>query len=89
MERFEALVRLVDLVADDTAEARQRLDERLRAGGFTRWEVVAVAQEGSATIERRLRRRLKPRPEPAVLGGRFLTIGIVLWSLWLLWLIAG
>lgn len=88
MERYEALVRLVDLVDDDAAGARRRVDERLRAGGFTRWEVVAVAREGNANIERRLRRRSKS-PQPAFLGGRVLTAAVILWSLWLLWLIAG
>ena len=88
MQRYEALVRLVDLVDDDAAGARRRLDERLRAGGFTRWEVVAVAREGSASIDRRLRRRLKPA-EPPLIGGRLLTAAVILWSLWLLWLLAG
>jgi hypothetical protein len=88
MERFEALVRLVDLVDDDAAGARRRVDERLRVGGFTRWEVIAVARADGAGIERRVRRRLK-RPQPAFFGGRLLTAGIVAWTLWLLWLIAG
>lgn len=88
MERYEALVRLVDLVDDNAAGARRRVDERLRAGGFTRWEVVAVAPEGSASIERRLRRRVEPRPQPLI-GGRLLTAAIILWSLWLLWILVG
>ncbi|MCK6553558.1 hypothetical protein L6Q96_03070 [Candidatus Binatia bacterium] len=88
MERYEALVRLVDLVDDDAAGARRRLDERLRAGGFTRWEVIAVAREGSASIDRRLRRRLRP-PQTAFVGGRLVTVAIVVWSLWLLWLLVG
>lgn len=88
MERYEALVRLVDLVDDNAAGARRRVDERLRAGGFTRWEVVAVAREGSASIERRLRRRVEPRPQPLI-GGRLLTAAIILWSLWLLWILVG
>lgn len=88
MERFEALVRLIDLADDDPAKVRRHLDERLRAGGFTRWEIIAVAPERSDRIRRHVRRRLQPQP-PVALSGVLLAATVILWSLWLLWLIAG
>jgi hypothetical protein len=88
MERFEATVRLVDLVEPDAATARRTIEDRLRLGGFTRWHIVAVVKEGTAPASRAVRRALTP-PQPSYLGGRVLMLAIVAWSLWLLWLIAG
>jgi hypothetical protein len=90
MEHFEATVRLFDIVEPDPVTARRVLEERLRVAGFTRWQVLNLVKEGALVTPPAGRPRRIPRPpQPAFLGARVLMIGVVIWSLWLLWLLAG
>jgi hypothetical protein len=87
MEHFEATIRVFELVEPDTAGARRTIEERLALGGFTKWQVLAVVKEGTAVPVRRPLPR--ERMQPNYLGGRALMLGVIAWSLWLLWLLAG
>jgi hypothetical protein len=89
MERYEATVRLFDLVEPDAAAARRTVEDRLRIAGFTSWQVIALAKEGAIVAPAKRAARRTVRPQPSYLGGRALVLGVVLWSLWLLWLLAG
>ena len=90
MARFEAMVRVLDVDEADEWAARRAVDERLRAGGFARWQVVRLGPRGSTRPGRRYR-RVPPRP-PADLsaaGSGLMLSGLVAWVLWFLWVFSG
>jgi hypothetical protein len=87
MEHFQATVRLLDLVEPDAGTVKRTVEERLRFAGFTRWQIVRVLKEGAAPA--RVNRPLRAWRPPSYVGGKLLMAGVVAWSLWLLWLIAG
>lgn len=71
----------------DAPTARRTVEERLRKSGFRRWQLVYLAEQGSAVP---MRRPGHPRRVPTDSGfaraGRLLAM--LAWALWLLWLMA-
>lgn len=88
MAHFEATVRLFDIVEPDTVSARRAVDERLRAAGFTRWQIASIGLQGTTTRAPRVSRR-PMRADVSYAGGGLLVAAVVAWTLWFLWLLAG
>ena len=86
MAHFEATVRVFEVVESDSAAARRAVEERLRSGGFSRWQVVNVALQRAATPAVRVRPRPR-RPQMTYTGGGLLVAAIVAWLLWFLYLL--
>jgi hypothetical protein len=86
MAHFEATVRVFDVIEADASAARRAIDERLRMGGFTRWQVVNVSLQGAIT---RALPPPRPRAHPRNTAGVLLFAAIFAWVLWLLWVLAG
>jgi hypothetical protein len=90
MARFEAIVRLLDVDETDEWAARRAVEERLRAGGFPRWQVIRLGPRGSTRPGRRPR---PPGPRPqadlSAAGGGLMLSGVVAWILWFLWVFGG
>lgn len=87
MAHFEATVRLLDVTESDPPAARRAIEERLRAAGFTRWQIIRVGPQGAVT------RRVNPprrsvRSEISYASGSLLVAAVVAWTLWFLWLLA-
>jgi len=92
MAHFEVTVRLSDVNESDGPAARQAIEERLRAAGFSRWQIVAVGLQGAThknTSQRRTNRRREMGPDISRAGGGLLVAAVVAWTLWFLWLLAG
>jgi hypothetical protein len=87
MAHFEATVRLLDVIASDPPGARRAIEERLRAAGFSRWQIVRVGPLGATTRRVEPPRRLA-RPDASYLGGGLLVAAGVAWTLWFLWILA-
>jgi hypothetical protein len=87
MAHFEATVRVLDVTESDAPEARRAIEERLRAGGFTRWQIVSLSVQG--TMVHRVTRpaRSPRRTEVTYAGGGLLVAAVVAWTLWFLWLL--
>ena len=97
MAHFEVTVRLSDVEEPDGPAARRAIEDRLRAAGFRRWQIVGVGLQGAipksapqrrTNIEPRRREILRP-PEMGRAGGGLLVAAVVAWTLWFLWLLAG
>jgi hypothetical protein len=88
MARFEAIVRVLDVEESDEWAARRSVEERLRAGGFTRWQVMRLGGRGS-TARRRRPRREPPRADWSTAGSGLMLSGLVAWVLWFLWVFGG
>jgi len=84
MPNFEVRVRLLDVDENDAWSARRSAEERLRAAGFKRWQIVSLRLQDAfapATVPNRRRRRSS---ESSLAGGLVL-IAALAWSLWFWW----
>jgi hypothetical protein len=88
MAHFEATVRLFDVIESNAPAARRALEERLRAAGFTRWQILGVTTQGTVARVAEPRRRTARRRDVSYAGG-VLVAAAVVWTLWFLWLLAG
>lgn len=88
MAHFEATVRLFDVIGSNAPAARRALEERLRAAGFTRWQILGVTTQGTLARVVEPRRRPVRRRDVSYAGGA-LVAAVVVWTLWFLWLLAG
>lgn len=87
MAQFEALVRVFEVSEPNRLAARATVEDCLRTAGFKRWQIVNVVEQGAARRSREdARRRLHPGNRSA---RGWLMVAAVLWSLWLLWIVAG
>jgi hypothetical protein len=87
MAQFEALVRVFEVSEPDPSAARATVEDSLRKAGFKRWQVVNVTAQGTAARSKEEARR---RLHPANYSARgWVMAAAVLWSLWLLWIVAG
>lgn len=86
MARFEATVRLFDIVEADAPAAWRMVEEQLRVAGFPRCRVMGV----------QLQKATKPviwaRPRPmrtraSYAGGGLLIATFLAWAVWFLWLL--
>ncbi len=94
MAHFEVTVRLSDVNEADGPAARRAIEERLRAAGFSRWQIVGVGLQGApkSTAQRRPSietRRRSNQPDISRAGGGLMVAAVVAWALWFLWLLAG
>jgi hypothetical protein len=87
MAHFEARVRLFDVVESNAPAARRAIEERLRAAGFSRWQIVRVGLQGAITQSVTPPRRIV-RTDVSYAGGGLLVAAVVAWTLWFLWLLA-
>ena len=88
MAHFEVTVRLFDVIESDAPAARRALEERLRAAGFTRWQIVGVTTPRALARGVEPRRRAVRRRDVSYAGGA-LVVAVVAWTFWFLWLLAG
>ena len=88
MAHFEATVRLFDVIESNAPAARRALEERLRAAGFTRWQILGVVTQGTLPRVVEPRRRTARRPDISY-AGALLVAAVVAWTVWFLWLLAG
>jgi hypothetical protein len=88
MAHFEATVRLFDVIEANAPAARRALEERLRAAGFTRWQILGVAPQGTFPRVVEPWRHPGRRREVSYAGGA-LVAALLAWTLWFLWLLAG
>ncbi len=88
MAHFEATVRVLDLEEQDVLLARRHIEERLRAAGFSRWQIVGLGVQGTLTRPVRGRRR-STRRDATYIGGGLMVTAVVAWALWFLWMLAG
>jgi hypothetical protein len=87
--RFEAVVRILDVMEPDAPAARRTVEERLQRAGFNRWRLVSLRPQAIPMPLRRRPQRQALRPEVSYTGGGLLLGAIVAWVLWLLWLLVG
>jgi hypothetical protein len=86
--RFQAVVRILDVMEPDAPSARRTVEERLLRAGFTRWRLVSLHPQDIPMPACRHPQRRARRPEVSYAGGGMLLVGtIVAWVLWLLWLL--
>lgn len=88
MAHFEATVRVLDLEEPDALLARRHVEERLRAAGFRRWQIVGLGVEGSRPRPVRMRRR-SPRLNATYFEQAMLLTAAVVWVLWFVWMLVG
>ena len=86
MAHFEATVRIFDVAESNAPAARRVVQERLRAAGFTRWQVVRIGPQGATTHRGETSRRIA-RTDLTYAGGGLLVAAVVAWALWFLWLL--
>jgi hypothetical protein len=85
MPKFEVRVRLLDVSENDAWTARQAVEERLRAAGFTRWQIASLRLEDAAPPPRlAAARRRRRRGESSLAGGLIITAALA-WSFWFWW----
>ena len=86
MVHFEATVRVFDLNDQDALLARRRVEEGLRAAGFSRWQIVGLGMQG---VPRAARVRRRPvRADVNYIGGGLMVTAVAAWTLWFLWLLS-
>ena len=56
--------------------------------GFSRWQIVNVGMQGTATRSPDRSRRVVVRKDLSYTGGGILIAAVVAWTLWFLWLLA-
>jgi hypothetical protein len=86
MARFEATVRLFDIVEADAHAAWRMVEEQLRAAGFPRCRVTGMRlQEAAKPV---IRARSRPMRTPAsYAGGGLLIAAFLAWAMWFIWLL--
>jgi len=87
MEHFQATVQLLDLVEPDEATARRKVEEQLRAAGFSRWQVIGLGLQGMVTPPRLPYRPSQKGTDTRRTGARMLLAAAFAWILWLVWLL--
>jgi hypothetical protein len=88
LARFQAVVRIVDVMEPDALTAKRTLEERLQRAGFDRWWLVSLRRQALPTQARRNKLRPARRPAGSYGGGGILLVGaIVAWLIWLLLLL--
>lgn len=88
--RFEAVVRILDVMEPDAATATRTVEERLQRAGFNRWRLVSLHPQAIPMPLRWRPQQRALRPEVSYTGGGMLLVGaIAAWVLWLLWLLVG
>ncbi|MCX8073892.1 MAG: hypothetical protein N3C12_15865 [Candidatus Binatia bacterium] len=90
MPQYEVEVRISEINESDALAARLRVEEGLRAAGFTNWRVVAVAPKSRSTsLASALETRPYPRRNANYIGSVLLVAAVVAWVLWFLWVLTG
>lgn len=93
MPQFEVVVKVQDVSEADTFSARRNVEDRLRAGGIARWQVVDIAVQGTApmraTIQPPPRSVARPVNRATYTSGSMAVALVVVCALWFLWMIAG
>jgi hypothetical protein len=89
MPHYEATVRVLDVEEPDASTAKRVIEERLRAAGFSRWQVVHLGLPGAVARTARRPQRLLTPIDANYAGGALLVAAVVAWALWFLWLLAG
>jgi hypothetical protein len=85
--RFQAVVRILDVMEPDALTAKRTVEERLQRAGFSRWWVVSLRRQALPTPAPRQVQGPARRTELRYSGGGMLLVGaIAAWVLWLLWL---
>ena len=87
MAHFETTVRLFDVIESNAPAARRAVEERLRAAGFNRWQIVNVGLQGTTARAPEVPRRSQVRHDIGY-GGGLLVAAVVAWTLWFLWVLA-
>ena len=85
MPNFEVRIRLLDVHENDAWSARQEVEERLRAAGFKRWQIVNLRLQDAAQPPRLLPRRRRGRRGESSLAGGLIIAAALAWSLWFWW----
>ncbi|MFI5395524.1 MAG: hypothetical protein ACHQ9S_08325 [Candidatus Binatia bacterium] len=89
MEHFQVTVRLLELLEPDAATARLKVEERLRAAGFSRWQIISLGLQAMVTSPQPPYRPPQRRPNTREAGVGMLLAAAVAWLLWLVWLLGG
>ena len=89
MAQFEATVRVFEISESDPAAARQLVEERLRSGGFSRFQIMNLGVHGAIPMRVEAPRRQRTRAQASFAGGGVLVAAVVAWTLWFLWMLAG
>lgn len=86
MPNFEVRVRLLDIDENDAWSARRSAEERLRAAGFKRWQIVGMRLQDALprVLPRRPRRRRRSGESGLAVGLLFLAV--LAWTLWFWWM---
>ena len=85
MPKFEVRVRLLDVNENDAWNARQAVEERLRAAGFTRWQVVNLRLQDAVSPPRQAVRTRRGRAGESSLAGGLIIAAALAWSFWFWW----
>lgn len=90
MPQYEVVVRVLDVSEPDSVAARRHVEERLRAGGVSRWQIANIAIQGSVPPRVPVPpRRRTVSAQVSYAGGGMLVAAVVAWALWFLWMLAG
>jgi len=92
MPNFEVRVRLLDIDEHDAWSARQAAEERLRAAGFRRWQLVGIrlqdaprAAVAAVAAQQKKQARKKRRSGESSLAGGLVLVVALAWSFWFWW----
>ena len=88
MGHFQATVRIWDVTEPDASKARRRVEEQLQKSGFTRWQLVYLADQDTARPTRRSGHFPRAEAEVRFAGAMMLLAAIVSWALWMVSLVA-
>jgi len=86
MAHFEVTVRLMDVVESDAQAAMRVVEDGLRSGGFSRWQVTHLGLQSAIVPARPARRPLQTE---AGYSGGLLVAALLAWVLWFIWLLTG
>lgn len=91
MPQFEVVIRILDS-GESSAAARQAVEERLRAAGIQRWQVLQVTPPGQTPHRNGAglgAAKAPARPQTNYTGGTLVVAAVVAWAAWFLWMLAG
>lgn len=86
MPNFEVRVRLLDIDENDAWSARRAAEERLRAAGFKRWQIVGLRLQDALPSVAPVRVRRQRRRGESGLAVGLLFFAILAWTLWFWWM---